>query len=74
MRAASGMDDFAVGVSFEGLEVFGGAQDDGPTVATAAPVGASTRLVLLAVKRDAPVASATSTDEEAGFIYELQRG
>jgi len=72
--ATLGGHDLAVGVGLEGLEVLGGTEDHGPSVAAPAPVGAAARLVLLAVERDAPVASATSADEEAGFIYELQRG
>ena len=42
-------------------------------VAAAASVGASARLVLLAVERDAAVPAAASTDGKTDFIDELQR-
>src|SRR5215212_2236290 len=74
VRAAAGLHDFAVDLGFEGGEVFGGAQDHRSTVAAAAAVRAAARFVLLAVKRDAAVATAPCADDEACFIYELQRG
>ena len=74
MAAAARFDDVAVGVGFEGGEVFRGVQDHGPAVAAATAVRAAARLVLLAVERDAAVAPAAPADDEAGFIYELQRG
>jgi hypothetical protein len=61
-------------VRLEGGEVFCRAQDHVPAVAAATTVRAASRLVLLAVERDAAVAPATRADDEAGFIYELQRG
>ena len=63
-----------MGVGLEGREVLGGVQDHRPAVAAAAPVRAAARPVFLAVERDATVAAAACADDEAGFIYELQRG
>src|ERR671921_157453 len=42
-------------------------------LAAATTVGTAARPVLLAVERDAAVAPAPGADDEAGFIYELQR-
>jgi hypothetical protein len=66
--------DVAIRVGFEGREVFRGAQDHVPAIAAATAVGAAARLVLLAVERDAAVAPASRANDEADFIYELQRG
>jgi hypothetical protein len=74
MPAAARFNDVAVRVRLEGSEVFCGDQDHVPAVAAATTVRAASRLVLLAVERDAAVAPATRADDEAGFIYELQRG
>jgi hypothetical protein len=64
----------AVGIRFEGREIFGGAQDHRAAIAAAAAVRPAARPVLLAVKGDAAVAAAPRADDEARFIYELQRG
>ena len=47
---------------------------DALAVGAKTAVGAAARPVLLAVEGDAPVAAAPRADDEAGFIYELQRG
>ncbi len=67
-------DQLAVGVRFEGLKVFGGAEDHRPTIATATAVRTTTRLVFLPVEGDAPIPAAPRANDEPGFIYKLQRG
>jgi hypothetical protein len=66
-------DELAMCVGFEGLEVPGSPKDHRPPVATAAAIRAAARLVLLPIEGDTAVAAAPRTDDEPGFIYELQR-
>jgi hypothetical protein len=73
VAAAFGLYELAVGVGFEGLEVFGSTQYHRSAIPTATAVRAAARLVLLAVERDAAIAPATRTNDEPGFIYKLQR-
>jgi hypothetical protein len=71
--AATRSNNVTVRVRLEGGEVLRGDQDYVAPVAAATTVGTTARLVLLAVERDAAVAPAPRADDEAGFIYELQR-
>jgi hypothetical protein len=74
VAAAARFHHVAVGVGFQGREVFRADEDHISAVAATAAVGSAAWLVFLAVERDAAVAPAAGADDEVGFIYELQRG
>jgi hypothetical protein len=74
VTAAAGLYDLAMGVGFEAGKILDGAQDYRAAIAAVATIGSAARLVLLAVEGDAAVAAASCANDEAGFIYELQRG
>jgi hypothetical protein len=74
MATTPGLENLTADVRLECLKIFDSAEDYRPAVAAASAIRATMRLILLTVKRDAAITTATCANDKPGFIDELQWG